>query len=219
MTTRRRPADIGAARGRALRQAAIRELIDGRLQAGLSQRDAAAAAGMSRGRYGRIERGEDADVSIDELARMGVALGMELSVRFFPAGDAVRDAGHRAVLERLRRMCHSSLRFATEVPFPIPGDLRAWDALIGGFRPRWTCGVEAEMRPTDEQALGRKLATKRRDGSADRLILLLPDTRHNRRFVRGLTGGFRASFGVPGRRAIELLRAGIDPGGDAIVVL
>lgn len=219
MTTRRRPADVGAARGRALRTAAIRELLDARLSAGLSQDGAAAAAGMSRGRYGRIERGEDADVSIDEFARMGAALGLELSVRFYPVGDPVRDAGHRAVLERLRRACHPSLRFRTEVAFPDPRDPRAWDAVVSGFEPRRLCGVEAEMRPTDEQALARKLALKRRDGGVDRLILVLPDTRHNRMFVRGVTGGFRATFPVSGRRAVGLLRAGADPGGDAIVLI
>lgn len=174
---------------------------------------------MSRARYGRIERGEDTQISIDELARMGAALGLELSVRFFPMGDPVRDAGHRAVLDRLRTACHPSLVFRTEIPFPSPGDTRAWDALISGFQPRVLCGVEAEMRPTDEQALGRKLAMKRRDGGADRLLLLLPDTRHNRTFVRGLTQGFRNSFPVPRFRALELLRAGADPGGDAIVLI
>lgn len=219
MTTRQRAADIGASRSRTLRATAIRELIEARLSAGLSQEAASAAAGISRARYGRIERGDDPDASIDELARIGAALGLELSVRFFPVGDPVRDAGHRAVLERLRVRCHASLRFQTEVPFPAPGDPRAWDALISGFQPRVLCGVEAEMRPTDEQALARKLALKRRDGGVDRLMLLLPDTRHNRTFVRGLTGGFRASFPIPGRRAHELLRAGADPGGDAILLM
>jgi hypothetical protein len=174
---------------------------------------------MSRGRYGRIERGEDDDASVDELARMGAALGQELSVRFCPAGDPVRDSGHRAVLERLRRLCHPSLRFATEVPFPASGDPRAWDALISGFQSRLLCGAEAETRPTDEQALGRKLALKRRDGGVDRLLLVLPDTRHNRAFLGGSSGGFRAAFPVRGSRAIQLLGAGADPGGDAILLL
>ena len=174
---------------------------------------------MSRSRYGRIERGEDPQVSVDELARIGAALGLELSVRFFPAGDAVRDAGHRAVLARLRAACHPTLRFRTEVPLPRPGDQRAWDAIIDGFRPSLSCAVEAETRPSDEQALSRKLALKRRDGGAARLLLLLPDTRHNRAFIRSASERLGTEFPVPGRRAVELLRAGVDPGGDSIVLL
>jgi transcriptional regulator with XRE-family HTH domain len=218
MTTRQRPVDTGIARGRAVAAAATREVRSGRLNAGLSQEDLAGAAGISRGRYGRIERGDDRQVSIDELARIGAALGLELSVRFFPVADPVRDAGHRAVLDRLRAACHRSLTVRTEVPFPIPGDRRAWDAVVTGFKPAVRCGVEAETRPTDEQALTRKLSLKRRDGGVDRLILLLPDTRHNRAFI-GASVGLRGAFPQPGRRAVELLRAGVDPGGDAIILL
>jgi transcriptional regulator with XRE-family HTH domain len=217
MATRRRPIDIGAARARDLTSASVREILATRLNAGLSQEAVATTAGMSRSRYGRIERGGDRDLSIDELARIGAVLGLELSVRFFPIGDPLRDAGQRAVLERFRIGCHPSLSLRTEVPFPIPGDLRAWDAVVSGFASAIRCGVEVETRPTDEQALARKLAVKRRDGRVDRLILVLPDTRHNRAFLRSVNG-LRAAFPVTGRRAMELLRAGVDPGGDAIVL-
>jgi transcriptional regulator with XRE-family HTH domain len=219
MTVRQRPIDIGIARARNLRATAIREIHQTRLSAGLSQEIASDAAGISRARYGRIERGVDTEVSIEELARIGAALGLELSVRFFPSGDPVRDAGHRAVLERLRRSCHPMLTFRTEVPLPGAGDPRAWDAVIGGFRPRCVCGVEAETRPSDEQALHRKLAGRRRDGGVDRLLLVLPDTRHNRAFVRSLSRPFLAEFRIRGSRALELLRAGVDPGGDSILLL
>jgi hypothetical protein len=173
---------------------------------------------MSRSRYGRIERGEDPDVSIAELARIGAVLGLELSVRFFPVGDPMRDVGQRATLERFRKCCHASLQVRTEVALPIPGDRRAWDAMVTGFRPAIRCGVEVETRPTDEQALTRKLALKRRDGRVDRLILVLADTRHNRAFIRA-ADGLGESFPIRGRRAMELLRAGVDPGGDALVLL
>jgi hypothetical protein len=104
------------------------------------------------------------------------------------------------------------------VPFPNAGDLRAWDAIVTGFQPAIRCVVEAETRPSDEQALARRLGIKRRDGQVDRLILLLSDTRHNRAFLRGAVG-LRASFPVGGPRAMELLHAGAEPGGDAIVLL
>lgn len=209
---------MGAARGRTLLGSCVREILSCRANAGLSQIDVSAAAGLSRGRYGRIERGGDGQVSVDELARIGAVLGLELSVRYFPVGDPLRDAGQRAVLERFRRGCHLRLQLRTEVPLPNPGDLRAWDAVVTGFQPSIRCAVEAETRPADEQALARKLAVKRRDGHVDRLILLLSDTRHNREFLRSAVG-LQASFPIGGARAMELLGAGADPGGDAIVLL
>jgi transcriptional regulator with XRE-family HTH domain len=218
VTTRRRPVDVGSARARELISTVVREILTTRSSAGLSQDVVATAAGMSRSRFGRIERAEDRDVSIDELARIGAVLGLDVSVRFFPVSDPLRDSGQRAVLERFRRACHPTLQLPTEVPFPNPGDQRAWDCVATGFKPPIRWGVEVETRPTDEQALTRKLALKRRDGRVDRLIVVLPDTRHNRAFLRAAVG-LRASFPVGGRRAMELLRAGVDPGGDAIVLI
>jgi hypothetical protein len=79
--------------------------------------------------------------------------------------------------------------------------------------------VEAETRPRDVQALDRKLAMKLRDGGADWLILLLADTRHNRAVLRGAGASLAAKFPLNGRRVLELLGAGVDPGGNAIVIL
>jgi transcriptional regulator with XRE-family HTH domain len=206
------------ARARRIVAACITEIHAARQSAGLSQEVVAVSSGMSCARCGRIERGEDDQVSIDELTRIGAVLGLELSVRFFPVGDPLRDAGQRAALERFRRVCHPRLQVRTEVPFPDPGDLRAWDAVVSGFRPPLRCGVEVETRPTDEQALTRKLALKQRDGLADRLVLVLSDTRHNRAFLRA-SSGLRASFPIPGYLAMTRLRAATDPGGDSNLLL
>ena len=219
VATRRRPKDIGAARARELLSMVGRELYSTRSNAGLSQDVVSATAGMSRPKYGRIERANEPEVSVSSLARIAAALGLELSVRFYPAGDPVRDAGHVALLGRLAARCHPNLVIRTEVPFPRSGDGRAWDALITGFASAIRCAVEAETRPTDVQALTRKLALKERDGDAHRLILLLSDTRHNRAFLHGPGESLRRTFPLPGRRALELLAAGADPGGNAIVLL
>ena len=219
MSTRRRAQDIGAARARDLLATVAREALAARSNSGLSQDRVAAAAGMSRPKYGRIERGEDRDVGLSSLARIGAALGLELSVRFYRVGDPVRDAGQLALLERFRRRCHPSLSITTEVPFPRPGDLRAWDAVVSGFASRARCAVEAETRPSDVQALDRKLALKLRDGQADHLILVLSDTRHNRAFLDGPGRQLRDRLPLPGPRALALLGKGLDPGASAIVVL
>ena len=43
--------------------------------------------------------------------------------------------------------------------------------------------------------------------------------RHNRDFMRAHGAALAERFPVAGRRALELLHAGIDPGGNSIVIL
>src|SRR4029453_8828733 len=108
--------------------------------------------------------------------------GLGLSNKAYPTGDPIRDRAQLALLERLRGRLHPSLRWRTEVPLPREGDLRAWDAEIRGPPPaRWRMRVEAETRITDGQALERKLGLKVRDDPGGHLILLVADTRANRR--------------------------------------
>ena len=83
----------------------------------------------------------------------------------------------------------------------------------------WRHGVEAETRPRDRQALERRLALKLRDGDVSTMSLLLLDSRHNRDFVRANGDVLSARFPIPGRRSLELLRAGVDPGGNSIILL
>jgi hypothetical protein len=53
----------------------------------------------------------------------------------------------------------------------------------------------------------------------DGILLVLPRTKRARAFV-GSAGALLATiFPVPGRRALELLAAGVDPGGSAVIVL
>jgi transcriptional regulator with XRE-family HTH domain len=189
----------------------------------LSQRLVAGAVGISRPQYGRIERGLAPQVSLERVATIATVLGLEPSLRFFPSGDPIRDAGHAALLQRLHVRCHRSLVWSTEVAFPKPGDRRSWDALIRGVDPVsgdwWRAGVEAETHPNDLQALDRKLALKERDGGADWLVLLLLASRHNRALLAAHGAALRARFPLLARRALELLAAGAPLGGNALIVL
>jgi hypothetical protein len=83
----------------------------------------------------------------------------------------------------------------------------------------WRKPVEAETRLGDVQALERRLTLKQRDGLMEQLILLVADTRHNRIVLRSIAPSLDGQFPVPGRRALELLATGVDPGGSAIVLL
>jgi transcriptional regulator with XRE-family HTH domain len=223
MAIRQRRVDIGTERARGLLAMTSREFKNARANSALSQAEVSIAAGMSRSQYGRIELGLSPDLSIANAARIAAALGLEMTVRYFPVAEPVRDAAHAALLERLRARCHPALRMRTEVPLPHHGDLRAWDAVIDGFAgsmaARVRGGVEAETRPLDVQALERKLALKERDGDVAWLILLVADTRHNRAFLRGPGEALKARFPLDGRRALAMLAAGLNPGSSAIILL
>jgi hypothetical protein len=217
MASRRRPADIGIERGRRLLADVLREETLARRDRGLSLTDVGGAIGFSAAVGSRIERGLVPDVGLVRLSAMLSVVGLDLAARAYPGGSPMRDAGHAALLARFRACLHPSLRWGIEVPLPQPGDQRAWDGLIRG--PDWAYGAEAETHPTDGQALARRLELKIRDGRVDGLVLILPTTRHARLFLAAAEESLSPAFPVPGRRAIELLRAGVDPGGNAIVIV
>ena len=100
---------------------------------------------------------------------------------------------------------------------PDRGDLRGWDGVV--VAEGWADPVEAETRPTDMQALQRRLALKLRDSGFTEVILLILDSRHNRGLIREYRTLLSDTFPVPGYRALELLGAGVAPGGSSIVLL
>lgn len=208
---------MGDARGRAMVALVIGELRAGRLDRALAGARVADAVGLSKAQYSRIERGLTDSLSIQTASRLLAAVGLELSVRVYPGGQPLRDVAHAALLERLRVRLHRSLRFRTEVPLPAADDRRAWDAVIVGAG--WRTGVEAETRPRDRQALERRLALKLRDGDVANIVLLLLDSRYNRDFARANDAVLRERFTVSGRRALELLGAGVNPGGNSVILL
>lgn len=194
-----------------------RELREARVTASLSQREVGLTVGMSHSQVSRIERGQLPKVTVDQLCRLAVAVGLELSVRLYPGSDPIRDVAHVRLLERLRRELHPSLTWRTEVPLPIPGDLRAWDAVVGGTG--WQVAVEAETKVVDAQALQRRIARKRRDGEVGLVILLVADTARNREGLAASGAGFAAMFPGSTRSVLEALRRGIEPARSGIVIL
>jgi transcriptional regulator with XRE-family HTH domain len=217
VATKERPADRGTERGRRLVMELGREIRQARQDRGLSLADVGRAAGCSLSTVSRIERALDPGVSIVEVARLLAVVGLDLRARAYPGGQPVRDAVHAGLLERFRVRLHRSLGWAVEVPLPAPGDPRAWDGFVQG--PGWRYGAEAETAPSDGQALGRRLQLKLRDGGVDGVLLIVPRTRRVRDFLKVAGSGFLDLFPVPGDRALELLAAGADPGGSAIIIL
>jgi hypothetical protein len=169
---------------------------------------------------GRFERGEVEFPDLEFLGAYCAVLGLELSLRTYPAGDPIRDRAQLALLERLRGRLHPSLRWRTEVPLPIERDLRAWDADIRGTTPApWRVRVEAETKLADLQALERRLTLKHRDDPGGHLILLISDTRANRAGLRSLREGLAELLPLRTREVLAAIAEGRDPGASGIVIL
>jgi transcriptional regulator with XRE-family HTH domain len=198
------------------RSRAGEELRMSRLVAGLSQRALGVVVGLSHAAIGRLEREELQRVTVDRLAMVAAALGLDMRLGFYPTGSPVRDAAHLALIDRFRQRVSPKLRWRAEVPVPLPGDLRSADIVIDG--PAVDAMVEAETRLTDLQALERRVRTKQRDLGNRRVILLVADTRHNRA-VLASHPELVERFPVSTRSCLAALRDGRDPGGDAIVLL
>jgi transcriptional regulator with XRE-family HTH domain len=193
------------------------EIRRARIDRGLDQSDVGRAVGLSAAQVSRIERGLTESVSVRHMAMLLAVVGLELSARAYPSDRPIRDTAHAALLDRLRKRLHPSLRLRFEVPMPGTGDPRAWDGLI--VAQSWSEPVEAETRPTDLQALQRRLALKLRDSGFDCVLLVLLNSRHNRALVREFRSALADAFPVPGTRALELLAVGAHPGGSSVLLL
>ena len=194
-----------------------RELREARVDRGLTLASIGDATGISIAELSRVERGLAPRVPLAVLTRCAAAVGLDLVVRLYPGGPPIRDIAHVQLLADFRARMHRTLRWATEVPLPIPGDKRAWDATVRG--PDWTYGIEAETAPRDAQALNRRVQLKTRDGQMDGVILVMRDSRRTAAFLREAADELMPNFPVAGRRALELLGAGVDPRGSSIVIV
>lgn len=216
MATRESEAARGDRRSRLLRMRIGGELGGARRAIGLSLREVSRKLGVSVDRLIRAERGEPASLTIDLAARYASMLGLELAASLFPIGMAVRDKGHLALLDRFRQWLPAVVTWRTEVPVPITGDPRSADGMAS--TRLIDCMVEAETHLGDFQALERRIASKARDIGADRVLLLLADTRHNRTLLHQLPA-IRARFPIDSKTWSRAMSTGGDPGGDALVIL
>lgn len=217
MVTRERRLDRGRRQARRGLTTIGEEFRETRLRAGLTQRQVAEAIAISHTEVSRIERGVATRVPYETLVTMGAVLGLDVPLRAFPSGDPIRDAAQLALLARLRVLLPAPLTWRTEVPLDVPGDRRAWDAVIGG--PDWRVPVDAESRLRDVQACTRRVALKRRDDGSDVVILLVADTRHNRRVLRLAAPDLAGEFPMTGPAVLAALRIGEAPSASGIVLL
>lgn len=215
MATKEPSSAIGERRSRLLRFRVSEELGNTRRALGISCRELARRTGIGPQRIARAERGEVDALTIDVAARIAPGLGLQLAVSLHPNGDAVRDKGHLALINRLRRRSPQVV-LRVEVPIPIAGDLRSADAVIAVAEGEIL--VEAETHLGDVQLVERHAAAKARDLGALRTVLLVADTRHNRQVIEDHPELIER-FPVNTRTCLAKLAKGKDPGGDALVIL
>ncbi|MCI0344559.1 MAG: helix-turn-helix domain-containing protein [Chloroflexi bacterium] len=182
---------------------------------GLSFSELARMTSMSRDTIIRMLRGDQA-MRVDQVAEVAAVLGLQLAASLHPDGDPVRDRGQLAVLQRLRARVAHPLRWQVEVPVPIAGDRRSADAVISD--EVGAVLVEAETHLHDIQALERRVAAKARDLGIERVVLLVADTRHNRR-VLSLHPELRAAYPLSARACLARFAAGRLPPASALVIL
>ena len=215
--TRDRRTDRGPRRAIRILASVGDELRESRLESGLSQRRVAVLLGRSHTHIHRTERGSAQGVSVADLARHAAVLGLELSVKLYPDGPPIRDVAHVALLERLKAKLGHGLAMRMEVPLPIDGDRRAWDAVIlGAGEP---IGVEAETRVRDIQALTRRIALKQRDAGFTCVLLVVADSRGNRRVLRAMSSVLASTFTLSSRLVLLSLAAGTRPRGSGILII
>jgi transcriptional regulator with XRE-family HTH domain len=166
----------------------------------------------------RIERGEVRNPSLAAICRVARVIGLALSIRLYPAGSPVRDAGQLALEGRFETVLGRGLSFPREVVLPIEGDLRAWDGAVVGEEGMGF--VDAETRIGDAQALARRLAAKLRDDPrSDILILVVARSAHNLRVLREHREALRELLPLDGAAIARALRAGRLPPAGGIIVL
>ena len=183
--TAERAVDRGTARATRHALEIGAEFRERRTQLGLSQAHVARACQLSRTRYGVIERGRSTTTTLGEAHRVAAVLGLDIPLRLYPAGPPVRDAAHADRLQSFLAGIRAPLSYRVEVPLPARAELaerRAWDAMLFGGGGKRTA-VELEMRLRDVQAVRRRHELKRRDDPTEGFLLLIADTRTNRRVI------------------------------------
>ena len=188
------------------------DVRDARLIAGISQASLGRVVGMSDAKVSRIEAGASHRLALVDAVLLADAVGLDLSIKTYPGRSPTRDAGHARRLQSLLVHVGAPLGHRTEVLLPARGSVperRAWDALL--FDETGQTGVELEQRLYDVQAQTRRNLLKWRDSGAERLLLVVADTRANRRVLAEFADYFQAMPRLKTSRVLRLLEAGIRP--------
>jgi len=193
----------------------VRDLVDARRRAGLSQAAVAGAIDTSRSLVAAWEAGRIVPNAV-QLARWGSAVGLDVSLRAFPGGPPLRDAGQLRLLTRFRGLIGDSWAWRAEVPVGVdPSDRRAIDAVI--VRAGRRVGIEAITRLVDAQGQVRPILLKQEGSGIEVFVLALSDSRLNREAVVVGAPTLGPAFPCSPRTCLAALRRGEPPPANGIV--
>lgn len=178
----------GSRRARELRQRLAHDITAAREDAGLSQRRLARAAGIASSTLNELERGTH-DPSTEVLARVGEALGMDLSVRLYPGtGPLLRDHAQAAMNEALLRVLHGRWLPSLEVwvTRPVRGVIDLVLEPAGSLEPLVAVEAQSDLRRLEQQVRWAHAKSEALAGARERTVsslLLLRSTRRTRALV------------------------------------
>lgn len=155
-----------------------------RLDAGVSLAELGRMVGVHPSHIARIESGQ-ARPSVDVLTAIGIALGADLSVRYFPgSGPRIRDRFQAAMVEELIQRLDA--RWSVELEVPITRPSRGVIDMVLADRSGpvvVAAEVQSQIRRLEEQL---RWAAEKADGLAQRLGRdghAAPDSRVSRLLV------------------------------------
>ena len=197
-----------------------------RLDAHLSIADLGRAIGIDDAHLGRIEAGQ-AHPSTEVLTAIGVALGADLSIRYFPgSGPRIHDRFQAPMVETLIRSLHQRWRVELEVPVSEP----ARGVIDAVLRDRSTGLIVATEVQSDLQRLEQQIrwGHEKAVGLAGRLadagsspsvfeLLILRSTVRTRDLARQYAATLHAAFPARTADAYDSLTAATSWPGSAIV--
>jgi transcriptional regulator with XRE-family HTH domain len=182
-----------------------------RLDAGISQRAVAQAAGISPAYLSAIEAGLRTP-SVDVLSRLASALGADLSLRIYPGtGPVLRDHLQVAIAEALLTLADRSWRPRLEVRIPQPArgyaDLVLHDPVR---RQAVVAEVNSQLRRLEQQlrwgqAKAEAIVSNLPPETQMCRLLVLCSTGTNRRLVALDPHVFSAAFPVRAADAFDAL--------------
>jgi DNA-binding XRE family transcriptional regulator len=184
-----------------------------RVESAISQQELGRRLGVSADKIWKFEHERLPSLSIKDACEIGALLGLDVTVRAYPNGVRLRDAGQAPRLQKLLANVGPPLSYRTDVPLPRREDgpeLRAWDAVVFGSDER--TAIELESRLTDVQATTRRHNLKRRDDPGDNFLLVVADTKHNRRVLAEFADLLADLPRLRTANVLAALRAGRHPG-------
>ncbi len=197
-----------------------------RIRRGWRQEDLARQARLARSVVGRVERGEQAGLTLDAVAAVAEALGARvyLDLRWDGEGlDRLLDEGHATLVDRVVAWLRAhGWEVAVEASFAIGGERGSIDILAWHPVRRALAVFEVKSVTPDMQAMLYGLDRKgrlgpglaRSKGWAARTaarILVLWDTRTNRRRIERHGESVRAALPAGTREVVAWLRDPSEP--------